>query len=97
MCQMGLEKAFSDIKKRQFYTQMHELLRAGLSFSTSFSLIVESADGTDREMFQDILARVISGESLWGALAAQKPFNRLDYGVVRIGEESGRLMEACLF
>lgn len=97
MCQMGLEKGFSDIKKRQFYTQMHELLRAGLSFSTSFSLIVESADGTDREMFQDILARVISGESLWGALAAQKPFNRLDYGVVRIGEESGRLMEALSF
>lgn len=97
MCQMGLKKEFNDVKKKQFYTQMHELLRAGLSFSASFSLIVESADGADKEMYNNILDRVISGDSLWGALAAQKPFNRLDYGVIRIGEESGRLTEALSF
>ena len=92
-----MRKEFNDSKKRQFYTQMHELLKAGLSFSASFSLIVESAEGTDKEMFQNILDRVISGESLWGALSAQKPFTRLDYGVIRIGEESGKLMDALSF
>lgn len=76
---------------------MYELLRAGLSFSASFSLIVESADGADKEMFQYILGRVIAGDSLWGALSAKKQFNRLDCGVVRIGEESGRLIEALSF
>ena len=94
---MGLMKEFNDSNKRQFYAQMYELLRAGLSFSSAFSLIVESADGTDKEMFQNILDRVISGDSLWKALSAQKPFDRLDYGVVRIGEESGKLIDALSF
>lgn len=94
---MGLNKEFNDAKKRQFYAQMHELLRAGLSFSASFTLIVESSDGTDKEMFQKILDRVIAGDSLWDALSAQEPFTRLDYGVIRIGEESGRLTEALSF
>lgn len=94
---MGLNKEFNDAKKRQFYAQMHELLRAGLSFSASFTLIVESSDGTDKEMFQKILDGVIAGDSLWDALSAQEPFTRLDYGVIRIGEESGRLTEALSF
>ena len=94
---MGLNKEFNDAKKRQFYAQMHELLRAGLSVSASFTLIVESSDGTDKEMFQKILDRVIAGDSLWDALSAQEPFTRLDYGVIRIGEESGRLTEALSF
>lgn len=94
---MGLKKEFNDAKKRQFYAQLYELIRAGLGFSASFSLIVESADDTDREMFQRILDNVIAGDSLWSALSAQKPFTRLDYGVIRIGEESGRLTEALSF
>ena len=97
MCQVGMRKEFNDARKRQFYAQMHELLRAGLSFSASFSLIVESAEGADKEMFQNILDRVIAGDSLWGALSSQRPFGHLDYGVIRIGEESGRLAEALAF
>lgn len=94
---MGLKTEFNDAKKRHFYAQMHELLRAGLSFSASFTLIVESAEGPDKELFQNILDRVIAGDSLWGALSEQEPFTRLDYGVIRIGEESGKLTEALSF
>ena len=87
----------SDKKKRLFFSQLQVLLNAGLSFTSSFSLIIEDADAVDAVLFRRLFDRVIAGASLWEALKEEKDFNQLDYGVVRIGEESGKLIDALGF
>lgn len=83
--------------KRLFFSQLQVLLRAGLSFTSAFSLIIEDADAADAVRFRRLFDRVIAGASLWEALKEEPDFTQLDYGVVRIGEESGRLIDALGF
>jgi Type II secretory pathway, component PulF len=80
----------TDKKKRLFFSQLQVLLKAGLSFTSSFSLIIEGATGYDAEVYRRMFDRVIAGASLWTALEEESDFSRLDYGVIRIGEESGQ-------
>lgn len=86
----------TDQKKRLFYSQLHVLLRAGMNFASSFSVITEGAKGREKELYEELFSDVISGDSLWLAMRAQD-FSALDYGVVRVGEESGNLMAALAF
>lgn len=86
-----------DKKKRLFFSQLQVLLRAGLSFTSAFSLIIEDADAADAVRFRRLFDRVIAGASLWEALKEEPDFTQLDYGVVRIGEESGKLIDALGF
>ena len=87
----------TDKKKRLFFSQLQVLLKAGLSFTSSFSLIIEGATGNEADVFRRLFDKVIAGASLWEALQGEQDFSRLDYGVIRIGEESGRLMDALGF
>lgn len=87
----------SDKKKRLFFSQLQVLLKAGLSFTSSFSLIIEGASGHDAEVYRRMFDRVIAGASLWAALKEEDDFSRLDFGVIRIGEESGKLIDALGF
>lgn len=94
---MELSKHLSDKKKKAFYSQLYVLLHSGLSFSSSFSLLIESTKGSDRNIYEKILGRVVSGGSLWEAMRDSGDFDNIDCGVIRIGEESGKLMEALSF
>lgn len=94
---MELSKRLSDKKKKAFYSQLYVLLHSGLSFSSSFSLLIESSKGSDRNIYEKILGRVVSGGCLWEAMEYVGGFDRIDCGVIRIGEESGKLMEALSF
>lgn len=87
----------TDKKKRLLFSQLQVLLKAGLSFTSAFSLIIEGAEGNDAALYRRLFDRVIAGASLWQALRAERDFSQLDYGVIRIGEESGRLMDALGF
>ena len=80
----------SDKKKRLFFSQLQVLLKAGLSFTSSFSLIIEGASGHDAEVYRRMFDRVIAGASLWAALKEEDDFSR-------IGEESGKLIDALGF
>lgn len=94
---MAISKRLSDKKKKTFYSQLYVLLHSGLSFSTSFSLLIESSKGNDRSIYENILGRVVSGGCLWEAMRDSGDFDNIDCGVIRIGEESGKLMEALSF
>lgn len=94
---MELSKRLSDKKKKAFYSQLYVLLHSGLSFSSSFTLLIESTKGSDRNIYEKILGRVVSGGCLWEAMEYVGGFDRIDCGVIRIGEESGKLMEALSF
>ena len=84
-------------KKRLFFSQLQVLLKAGLSFTSSFSLMVEDAEGKEEEELRRLFDRVISGAALWEAMREEQAFTQLDLGVVRIGEESGKLVESLGF
>ncbi len=94
---MAISKRLSDKKKKTFYSQLYVLLHSGLSFSSSFSLLIESTKGSDRNIYEKILGRVVSGGCLWEAMRDSGDFDNIDCGVIRIGEESGKLMEALSF
>ena len=87
----------TDKKKRLLFSQLQVLLKAGLSFTSSFSLIIEGATGYEAGVYRRMFDRVIAGASLWATLEEEQDFSRLDYGVIRIGEESGKLIDALGF
>lgn len=88
---------FSDKKKMLFFSQLQVLLDSGLSFSRSFALVIESTKGSEKVILSRLFERVIAGEDFWIALRKEKAFTELDCGVVRIGEETGKLTEALTF
>ena len=83
--------------KRTFFSQLQTLIRSGLSFSRAFELIIEGAKTKEKALYVHIFDEVVSGKELWRSLEADKAFTELDRSVVRIGEETGRLVDALAF
>ena len=83
--------------KRIFFSQLQTLIRSGLSFSRAFELIIEGAKTKEKALYVRIFDEVVSGKELWRSLEADKAFTELDRSVVRIGEETGRLVDALEF
>ena len=83
--------------KQSFFSELASLLNAGLSFSRSFQIIIESSDRHKSCLFNRIFADIISGDSLWNAMHKCQTFSSLDCNVTRIGEESGKLVETLDF
>lgn len=83
--------------KRTFFSQLQTLIRSGLSFSRAFELIIEGAKTKEKALYIRIFDEVVSGKELWRSLEADKAFTELDRSVVRIGEETGRLVDALEF
>lgn len=83
--------------KRTFFSQLQTLIRSGLSFSRAFELIIEGAKTKEKALYVSIFDEVVSGKELWRSLEADKAFTELDRSVVRIGEETGRLVDALEF
>lgn len=88
----------TDTRRELFFAELHELFLAGLDFTHAFSLLHESE--TDRRMkilLQRLVADVGNGALLWQAMRRSGAFRALDCGVVRIGEQTGRLTEVLAF
>lgn len=83
--------------KRTFFSQLQTLIRSGLSFSRAFELIIEGAKTKEKALYIRIFDEVVSGKELWRSLEADKAFTELDRSVVRIGEETGLLVDALEF
>lgn len=83
--------------KRTFFSQLQTLIRSGLSFSRAFELIIEGAKTKEKALYVRIFDEVVSGKELWRSLEVDKAFTELDRSVVRIGEETGRLVDALEF
>ncbi|HBO28134.1 MULTISPECIES: type II secretion system F family protein [Culturomica] len=89
---------FKDSRKETLFSELSSLLASGLDFSRSFSLLTEGEEkGRIKEMLKSIHCSVVKGNALWQALEENGGFSPLDRGVVRIGEETGRLSEALVF
>jgi len=87
-----------DSRKESWFSELQSLLASGLDFSRSFRLLIQSeSDEKVRRMMQRIYQQVVSGSSLWQAFEQSGRFSALDCGVIRIGEETGRLEESLAF
>lgn len=87
----GKRPRLNDKKKYLFFSQLHSLLKSGLSFSRSFELLIENSNKDESGILQEIYNDILSGKELWVALKESGQFSDLDNGVIRIGEETGKL------
>ncbi|MCD7970269.1 MAG: type II secretion system F family protein [Alistipes sp.] len=87
-----------DTDKEALYSELLSLLSSGLDFSNSFGLLIagENVPGK-RKILEGLYCRVVAGSTLWQAMEAAGTFSSLDFGVVRIGEETGKLPDSLGF
>lgn len=91
-------KKLSDSKKEILFSELYTLLSSGLDFSRSFKLLIDSEkDNHNAKLLTYIYTSVIQGEQLYIAMQNSKAFSSIDYGVLRIGEETGKLDDTLLF
>ena len=88
----------SEGKREMFYTEWHALLTAGLDFSHTFRLLIEcEQDARLKRLLESLYEKIIEGASLWQAMKLSGAFKPMEYGVIRIGDETGRLAETLDF
>lgn len=82
----------TDARREMFYAELHALLTAGLDFSAAFRLLIEGeGDRRTKALLEELYAAVVRGETLAEAMRRSGAFRPLECGVVRIGNETGRL------
>ena len=82
----------TDARREMFYAELHALLTAGLDFSAAFRLLIEGeGDRRTKALLEELYAAVVRGETLAEAMRRSGAFRPLECGVVRIGDETGRL------
>ena len=87
-----------DTCKEAMFAELHSLLGSGLDFSRSFSLLIEGErDAQTKALLTGLYRSVVRGEALARAFERSGRFAPLDCGVLRIGEQTGRLGEALAF
>jgi type IV pilus assembly protein PilC len=92
------EHPIKDARKETLFSELHSLLSSGLDFSHAFLLLIESeTDNGFKTILRELYNQVIAGSSLWRAMEMCDKFSALDSGVVRIGEETGRLTDSLAF
>lgn len=95
---MATKSKMTDARREVFYAELHALLTAGLDFSHAFALLIEGErDLRMRALFKSLYGEVVGGASLWQSMQRGGAFRALDCGVVRIGEQTGRLSETLRF
>jgi type II secretory pathway component PulF len=87
--------AVSQKEKIFFVDHLSLMLKGGISISESLDILKnESKSRTFKNVLDDILKRVLEGESLSGGFVKYpRIFNKFFQSIVKIGEESGTLEE----
>ena len=86
--------SFSNKLKEDFYTEMSVLLKAGVSLKEALELIGKALKKqVHQNKINDIIDYIIAGESLSKALKKDKEFSDYEYFSIKIGEETGTLIQ----
>ncbi len=87
-------QGWNDKKKERLYNELHTLLTAGIDLRSALELLSEERTKKAEALFYtDLCDKIVSGESLSDALEATGKFSPYEYYSIKIGEESGRLLE----
>lgn len=91
-------KRFSDTGKEMLFSEFYSLLSSGIDFNRAFDLLVQGEKDTrHKELLRRLHAGIVQGDTLWQAFSRCGHFSALDAGVLRIGEETGKLNESLQF
>lgn len=87
-------QGWNDKRRERFYGELQTLLTAGVDLRSALDLLArEQKKKFEAEFYQELVDEVIEGKSLSEALEASGNFGPYEYFSIRIGEESGRLLE----
>lgn len=86
--------AFSNKIKEDFYTELSVLLKAGITLKDGLELIEGALKKKpQKEKLKAISKAIVSGASLSEAVNLHKEFSEYEYYSLKIGEETGTLIE----
>jgi len=86
--------SFSNKVKEDFYTELSVLLKAGITLKDALELIEESLKKKPQKEKLNIISKaIVSGASLSEAISHHKEFSEYEYYSLKIGEETGTLLE----
>ena len=86
--------SFGNKKKEAFYTELHVLVKAGLTLKDALALIrEEQTKEADKILLKTITTAFISGKNFSDAIAAQHHFSDYEFYSLQIGEKTGTLVK----
>jgi type IV pilus assembly protein PilC len=84
--------SFGNKKKEAFYTELHVLVKAGLTLKDALTLITEEqTKEADKTLLKTITTGFIAGKDFSDAIASQKNFSDYEFYSLQIGEKTGTL------
>ena len=84
--------SFGNKKKEAFYTELHVLVKAGLTLKDALTLITEEqTKEADKTLLKTITTGFIAGKDFSDAIASQKIFSDYEFYSLQIGEKTGTL------
>lgn len=94
----GKKTVIKDKRKYILFSQLYSLLSSGLNFSHSFELLIQGEEKKkEAGILKDVYNKVLVGNEFWKSLEMVGAFTELDYGVIRIGEETGKIDQSLMF
>ena len=86
-------RKFTPKQLSEFSRELSTLLASGISIVRALEIVAggEGLSARVRSVYLDVLSQLQKGVHLWKAMEAQKCFPELMLGMIRSGEESGRL------
>lgn len=89
---------FKDPHKEVLFSELHALLTSGIDFNRALMLTIQNEKNVGlKSMLQQLQQDVIGGKALWQSMSREKVFSKLDCGVIRIGEETGKISDSLYF
>jgi type IV pilus assembly protein PilC len=86
--------SFSNKIKEDFYTELSVLLKAGITLKDALELIRDALKKKAHQEKLNVISNdIVSGLSLSEAIMTQKEFTDYEYYSLKIGEETGTLVE----
>jgi type IV pilus assembly protein PilC len=87
-------KKLKDAKKEEFYSEVFLLLQSGLDLKRSIEIFTDQQTNENvKNLFNEIENKLIKGSSFSEALRHFPDFSAYEYYSIKIGEESGQLLE----
>lgn len=84
--------SFGNKKKEAFYTELHVLVKAGLTLKDALTLITEEqTKEADKTLLKTITTGFIAGKDFSDAIASQKIFSDYEFYSLQIGEKNRNL------
>ncbi len=91
-------RMIKDKVKYTLFSQLYSLLSAGLNFSHSFELLIQGEKKKkEGDVLKEVYNKILAGNEFWRSLKLTGAFTELDCGVIRIGEETGKIDQSLMF